>query len=412
MMVLDDDPRADDLNRHRSIDPSSLSARGDSLVADTPLEDTLLFKKVYGCLLGGAIGDALGGPVEGWTAEEIRAEFGGDLERYVPYRKPPGYHRQFGEGERLGAYTDDTRMKHLLCEAVLDAGGMPRAGHYAHALARAYHRAPDAYYEGFVEEYYFKAVWGRDKVIFSGEPTNGAIMSNSPLGVMAACRPDAAYQAGFDLAFVTDGYAKTASAMMAAAIAAAMGPTPSVDGVIDATVAAHLAFAEQREGPRWYGMLSPNFKGGAVASTWRYDPNLQFLTKALEIARRERDVSALRDPLYAELDWGHLFSEATHTLVVPMAMFVASGGDFRRSVVGSIMYGRDNESYASVAGALAGAFHGVDAIPEAWIQPVIDGNPEVDMHALALSMTELLAAESADLSASAAALAALNGAAG
>ena len=381
-------------------------------MADTRIEDTLLFKKVYGCLLGGAIGDALGGPVEGWTAEEIRAEFGGDLERFVPYRKPPGYHRQFGEGERLGAYTDDTRMKHLLCEAILEAGGMPRPGHYAHVLARAYHRAPDEHHEGFVEEYYFKAVWGRDKVIFAGEPTNGAIMSNSPVGVMAACRPAAAYQAGFDLAFVTDGYAKTASAMMAAAVAAAMHAQPTIDGVIDDAVEAHLDFARQREGPHWYGGLSSIFKTGAVASSWRYDPNLQFLTTALEIARREHDVFAIRDPLYANLDWGHLFSEATHTLVVPLAMFVAAGGDFRQAVVGCIMYGRDNESYASVAGALIGAFHGIDAIPKAWIQPVIDGNPEVDMHALAVTMTEQLMAQGERLRSEASALTALTSSGG
>jgi ADP-ribosylglycohydrolase len=371
------------------------------------IEDTLLFKKVYGCLLGGAIGDALGGPVEGWTAEEIRAEFGGVLERYVPYRKPPGYHRQFGDGDRIGAFTDDTRMKHLLCEAILEAGGMPRPGHYGHVLARAYHRAPDAHHEGFVEEYYFKTVWGSDKAIFSGEPTNGAIMSNSPVGIMAACRPAEAYQAAFDLAFVTAGYAKTAAALMAAAIAAAMAATPSLDGVIDAAVAAHLEFARQREGPLWYGMRSTDFEAGAVASSWRYDPNLQFLTAALKIAKRERDVFAIRDPLYQALDWGHLFSEATHTLVVPLAMFTAASGDFHGAVVGSIMYGRDNESYASVAGALAGAFHGADAIPPEWIQPVIDGNPEVDMRDLALSMTELLLDQSDRLNADAAALAEL-----
>jgi ADP-ribosylglycohydrolase len=336
-------------------------------------------------------------------------EFGGNLERYVPYRKPPGYHRQFGEGERIGAYTDDTRMKHVLCEAILEAGGMPRAGHYGHVLARAYHLAPDEHHRGFVEEYYYKAVWGRDKVIFAGEPTNGAIMSNSPVGVMAACRPAEAYRAAFELAFVTDGYAKTAAAMLAAAVAEAMRARPSIDGVIDAAVEAHLDFARQREGPLWFGMLSRSFEEGAVASAWRYDPNLQFLVRALEIARRERDVFGIREPLYAGLDWGHLFSEATHTLVVPLAMFVAAAGDFRESVVGCIMYGRDNESYASVAGALAGAFHGVDAIPEAWIEPVIDGNPEVDMRALALTMTELILAESEQLSASASALAALAG---
>ena len=38
------------------------------------VRDTALFKKVYGCLIGGAIGDAMGGPVEDreWTPEKLR----------------------------------------------------------------------------------------------------------------------------------------------------------------------------------------------------------------------------------------------------------------------------------------------------------------------------------------------------
>ncbi|MBI5291336.1 MAG: ADP-ribosylglycohydrolase family protein [Chloroflexi bacterium] len=345
----------------------------------TSLEQTVLFKKVYGCLLGGAIGDALGGPVEGWTPERIRETYGGHLDRYVPYRRGPGYHAHFGEGDRIGAYTDDTRIKHLLCQAIIQAGGMPRPGDFGEVLARAYHHAPDEMYEGLVEEYYLKAIWGRDKVIFSGEPTNGAIMGNSPIGLLAACRPDDAYQAGFDLAFITDGYAKTSSAMMAAAVAAAMAPHPTIDGVIAAAIDAHLRFAKRREGPRWNTL------------EWRYDPNVKFLRQALEIVRREKDVFAIQKPLYAVLEWGHLFSEAIHTLVVPLAMFVAADGDFRQTVMGCVMYGRDNDSYASVGGALAGAFHGVEAVPAEWIRPVVDGNPETDMRALSVQMAEIIA---------------------
>lgn len=56
-------------------------------------------------------------------------------------------------------------MKHLLCQAILEAGGMPRPGDCGHVLARAYHRAPDELHEGLVEEYYLKAIWGRDEEV-------------------------------------------------------------------------------------------------------------------------------------------------------------------------------------------------------------------------------------------------------
>ena len=52
-----------------------------------------------GCLLGGAVGDALGAPVEFWSRSEILRQFGPDGVRdYIP---------AYG---RIGAITDDTQM--------------------------------------------------------------------------------------------------------------------------------------------------------------------------------------------------------------------------------------------------------------------------------------------------------------
>jgi ADP-ribosylglycohydrolase len=342
------------------------------------MESTRLFSKVYGCMLGGAIGDALGGPVEHMTPEEIREQYGGNLDRYVPYSRPPAHHAQFAQGDGIGNYTDDTRLKHLHCQAIFRAGGKPRPGDLTLVLADAYHHAPDDLHEGFVEEYYLKAIWKGDKVAFGGEPTNGSLMANSPLGLITACRPDEAYQLGFDLAFLTAGYAKNSSAMAVAAIAEAMRPNATVDGIINAARKAHQAFCRRREGDHWHN------------TDWRYDPNIRFLDAALEIARRERDVFSIREPIMGILEWGHLFSEAIHTLVVALSMFVAADGDVRQTIMGAIMYGRDKDSYASVAGALAGALKGVEGIPQEWIQPVIDGNPEVDMREYSLRLTQLI----------------------
>ncbi len=76
-----------------------------------------------------------------------------------------------------------------------------------------------------------------------------------------------------------------------------------------------------------------------------------------------------------------------------MAMFVNCAADFKKSVIACVMYARDNDSYASVAGALAGAYHGVDVIPEDWIATVTEANPETDMLELALELTRLIIAD-------------------
>src|SRR3954447_5311099 len=63
-----------------------------------------------GCLLGGAVGDALGAPVEFMTISEILERFGrGGIRDFVP---------EYG---RAGAITDDTQMTLFTAEGLLRA---------------------------------------------------------------------------------------------------------------------------------------------------------------------------------------------------------------------------------------------------------------------------------------------------
>lgn len=69
-----------------------------------------LRSRYRGCLLGGAVGDALGAPVEFMRDAEIRSRFGdGGIRDYVP---------AYG---RLGAITDDTQMTLFTADGMLRA---------------------------------------------------------------------------------------------------------------------------------------------------------------------------------------------------------------------------------------------------------------------------------------------------
>lgn len=70
--------------------------------------------RVRGCLLGGAIGDALGGPVEFWDLERIIDEVGeGGVREYLP---------EYLDGEpRYGLITDDTQMTLFTVEGMIRA---------------------------------------------------------------------------------------------------------------------------------------------------------------------------------------------------------------------------------------------------------------------------------------------------
>jgi ADP-ribosylglycohydrolase len=63
--------------------------------------------RVRGCLLGGAIGDALGAPVEFMRLAQIKKRFGPD--GTVDYAPAYG---------RIGAITDDTQMTLFTAESV------------------------------------------------------------------------------------------------------------------------------------------------------------------------------------------------------------------------------------------------------------------------------------------------------
>jgi len=69
-----------------------------------------LMTRVRGCLLGGAIGDALGAPVEFISWPQIRANFGADgIVDFAP---------AYG---RVGAITDDTQMTLFTAEGLMPA---------------------------------------------------------------------------------------------------------------------------------------------------------------------------------------------------------------------------------------------------------------------------------------------------
>jgi ADP-ribosylglycohydrolase len=73
-----------------------------------------------GCLLGGAVGDALGEPIEFMSLDHIRAQFGCDgVDDYV---------------RTMGRITDDTQMTMYTAEGLLRA--QVRAASKASAIRR------------------------------------------------------------------------------------------------------------------------------------------------------------------------------------------------------------------------------------------------------------------------------------
>jgi ADP-ribosylglycohydrolase len=65
---------------------------------------------VYGCLIGGAIGNAIGAPVEGWNYWEIREKYGRLAELIASPRA--------NANQKPGGVTDDTALRQYIALAI------------------------------------------------------------------------------------------------------------------------------------------------------------------------------------------------------------------------------------------------------------------------------------------------------
>ena len=59
-------------------------------------------------------------------------------------------------------------------------------------------------------------------------------------------------------------------------------------------------------------------------------------------------------------------------------------------MIGAANFGRDCDTIACMAGYIAGAYRGIDAIPEKWVSTCLEANPDPDLEKLAEGMTEAL----------------------
>lgn len=231
--------------------------------------------RITGALVGAAVGDALGGPVEGYTPEQIVERHGGRVHGIVgPWhgdewrtaRPIAPYHK--GDGH----ITDDTLMTHTLIRVY------ERVRDHLDAYAIADHLVPDLISRPLwipeleAETIPLHRVFLAEKWIVArlhyghvdpreagtGNIVNcGAAMYMAPVGLVNAANPAAAYTEALEVAAPhQSSYGREAAGVFAAAVAAACAPAATAAGVVetclslakDGTRAAIEAVAEAASG--------------------------------------------------------------------------------------------------------------------------------------------------------------------
>lgn len=335
---------------------------------------TQLLDRSVGCLIGAAVGDALGGATETALPGEIRARYGGWVEGIVP-----PFHENWATGRPLAPYhkgdghvTDDTLLTHALVRvyankrAHLDAFDMVELlvpdlieqVVYIPDMEReavAFHRLAAA------ERWLVTRLWhahADPREAGVGNICNcGAAMYMAPVGVVNAGDPAGAYAEAVEIAGAHQhSYGREAAAVFAAAVAAAMTPGASVDSVVDAC----LGLA--RDGTR--AAIEAVVGAARAEQDWR----TAIVPLRQAVAPFDTVGEEYRSPGLGARRPSRLHS--IEELPIALGMLVVGKGDFRESVLGAVNYGRDADSTATMAGSIAGALGGASAVPEEWSSTV------------------------------------------
>jgi len=319
-----------------------------------------------GCLLGGAVGDALGAPVEFLNESAIASRFGENgIQEFVP---------AFG---RLGAITDDTQMTLFTAEGILRAHVRRETRGICHpptVMVHAYLRwlhtqgrthplhtdCNDGWLIGHRELFSPRApgvtcinalVALRDVMAptINDSKGCGGVMRVAPVGMFFATltrklpgAESAITQHAFDFACaaaaITHGHptGQLSAGVFAVVVMGLLKGDP-LETAIDAAVS--LLVAQPKHGE-----------------------TLAAIQAALKLAREiPRSASALR-----QLGEGWVAEEA-----LAISLYCAlTAADFRDGVTRAVNHSGDSDSTGSMAGQLLGAIHGDAAIPETWLQPL------------------------------------------
>ena len=293
-----------------------------------------------GCLLGLAVGDALGMPVEGMRASAIRSRVG----RIRDFRDAPW--RMLHAGQ----WTDDTKM--MLCHA----RSIARCGRFdPEDTARefiAWFESNDWRGIGGATYESIQRLAGGVSPLESGmkgemAAGNGAAMRIAPIALLD----------GLDLK-------KLREDCRAAAVMTHDNP----DAVAGAQAVAYAVARAARGDLASHDLIRDTAAFiGQCAVTDRLYMASRFLDAGMDI---EEALARLGTSGYV-----------VETVASAFFSFLRTPGDFEETVSRAVGGGFDADTTGAVAGALSGAYNGLDAIPVRWRQGVEAGDEILDLAA-------------------------------
>ncbi len=320
--------------------------------------------RALGCLLGLAVGDALGAPLEGLSAQQIRSHYGsvaGYVDGAIAWKRKPYRWRM------PGLYTDDTQQALALCDVLLECG---RAD--ADRLAQVYLALanPRGAYVGAhrgVGRTFRLVLADLERGVsprHTGSPTAGigAAMRIAPAAVYFGDDAQGLFESVMDASLMTHRDIRSLSGAMAVAFAVKrLMDEEERDPSFLFRVAADVARAEDRIAAEYPNeVLSLATYRRSVSSSIAHVesvidlPRDRAFAAIVEEANRHGAEPGCRRPTMG-------FPPA----LIPTCLYLLVTTDtFEEALIEVVNLGGDADTAGAILGAMAGAYHGDRAIPD------------------------------------------------
>ncbi|MHB1484189.1 MAG: ADP-ribosylglycohydrolase family protein [Saccharofermentanales bacterium] len=307
----------------------------DNNTEKTNEKPTVLNDKIFGCILAGAIGNAMGSVVESLEYTEIDEKYPG---RITTLLKP-----------ELLDTEDDNQMAMLLTETYIRRDGLP-------VTARDF---SETWMKKLDENRFFNCMKNSYKLIRQGmDPrvaghwnivTGSTVMCIEPVGAYHLGDPENAYIDALGISYMYQrGLDVISAGILAASVAEAFKAHATVDSIIQTAL-----------------NVAPRSKM-ITFDKRRLDTPYDFLSKCVEVAGKYTDVFEARAELYEKCLYYNMI-DPLELLGLSFAMFIIAKGDVRLSAIGGTNIGRDSDTIAGRAAMLSGTLKGVENVPQEWI---------------------------------------------
>jgi ADP-ribosylglycohydrolase len=287
-----------------------------------------LARRFLPVVIGARVGDAMGAPTEGLTAEAIAERFG-----WVDTFS--------GDG------TDDSLMASLLADALLASGGRAGVDEWAAEWVGQRDRMMARRDRFFVSVLHvaekLRNGMSPRRVAAGTMPSSSSAMCIWPVGLVNAGDPRAAATQAYALAALIHvgevDFCQDAAAAVAAAVASGIRPEARMeDASAEALAALHPTSGEAMR---------------------------ELISDAIDLAGKASDYEDFRERYFARFS-RRIACDSRETVPAAFALATLAGGDLSRGVELAANFGRDTDTIATMTGAMCGAVGGPDAIPEAW----------------------------------------------